>query len=186
MSDPDGDTPRQRTPRHEGRQNVLRATLELLAERDPDQITVRDIAERSGHHHRFVQEWFGGKSNLFAEAFKEMSLELAERLDFNRPTNQVPDPMTVRVIRLMNWLVSNDPAAMKGDRLRPVMNRLQHMYEDRFGIAPETAVLLAQRMMFVMSGMVLFKDVVAAGELELARQVVLEFEIARLLGTRPG
>lgn len=186
MSVDESESPRSRTPRHEGRQNMLRATLELLAERSPEEITVRDIAERSGHHHRFVKDWFGGKTNLFVEAFYEMNVELANLVDFNRPMTQIPDPVTVRSVRLMNWLVANDPDALKGDRLRPVMNRLRHMYEDRFGIAPDTALLLAQRMMFLISGTVLFKDVVAAGDLDPMRHLALEFEIARLLGTRPG
>jgi len=132
---------------------MVRATLELLAERDPDQITVRDIAER---------------------------------LDFNRPTSEIPDPLVRRVVRLMNWLIANDPGSISRDRMRPVLSRLQHMYEDRFGIDPVTASLLAQRLMFLMSGLVLFKDVVAAGSDDIPRQVVLEFEVARLLGTRPG
>jgi len=177
---------RKRTPRHEGRQNVLRATLELLAERHPDQITVREIAERSGHNHRFIAEWFGGKTRLFAEAFESMNLELADRLDFDRGPGAVPDPMTVRAVHLMNWLTANDPGSVSADRMRPVVNRLQHMYQDRFGIDTDTAMLLAQRIMFLVSGMVLFKDVVAPGSLDLSRQILLEFDIARRLGTRPG
>jgi AcrR family transcriptional regulator len=181
------DARRPRTPRHEGRQNMLRATLELLAERHPDAITVRDIAERSGHNHRFVQEWFGGKTQLFAEAFHELSLEVADRLDFNRPDTQIPDPLVVRVIELMNWLVASDAQAVTGARMRPILNRLQHMYQDRFGIEGDTALLMAQRLMFLMSGVVLFKDVIGAGVgVDVPRQVLLEFEIARRLGTRPG
>lgn len=166
---------------------MLRATLELLAERGPDAITVREIAERSGHNHRFIQEWFGGKTNLFAEAFHELNLDVADRLDFNRPVTQIPDPLVARVIQLMNWLVANDAQGITGDRMRPILNRLQHMYEDRFGIDTDTALLMAQRAMFLMSGMVLFKDVIGAGVgIDMPRQVLLEFEIARRLGTRPG
>lgn len=186
MASVKSDVSRHRTPRHEAEQNILRATLELLAEKDPDQITVREIAERSGHNHRFVKEWFGGKTRLFAKAFEELNLHLAERLDFNRPTSEIPDPGVAQVVRLMNWLVANDPGSISRDRMRPVLNRLQHMYEDRFGIDDYTSLLLAQRMMFLISGLVLFKDVVAAENHDLPRQVALEFEIARLLGTRPG
>ena len=182
----ENDAPRQRTPRHEARRNVLQATIELLAERDPDQITVREIAERAGHHHRFIQDWFGGKTSLFVEAFQEINTELAERIDFNRPNPTGPDPLVVRAVRLMNWLVANDPASVTGERMRPVINRIQHMYQDRFGVDPDTARLLAQRMMCIMSGMVLFQDVFAIESLDVPRQLQLEFEIARNLGTRPG
>jgi AcrR family transcriptional regulator len=186
MSAVESDVPRPRTPRHEARQNVLRATLTLLAERDPDQITVREIAERAGHHHRFIQDWFGGKTSLFAEAFHELTLQLASRIDFARANPTGPDPLVVRSVRLMNWLVANEPTAVTGDRMRPVVNRLQHLYIERFGIEPDTARLLAQRMMFLMSGVVLFKDAFGISNVDIPRQVELEFEIARLLGTRHG
>ena len=179
-------TPRQRTPRHEARRNVLRATLELLSEREPDQITVREIAERAGHHHRFIQDWLGGKANLFAEAFQEINTELAGLIDFNRTSPAGPDPLVVRAVRLMNWLVANDPASVTGERMRPVITRVQNMYQDRFGIDPEMARLLAQRMMFLMTGVVLFSDVFGMEQVDVPRQVELEFEIARRLGTRPG
>jgi hypothetical protein len=70
--------------------------------------------------------------------------------------------------------------------MRPVINRLQHLYEDRFGIDTDTARLLAQRMMFLMSGVVLFKDAFGISSVDIPRQVELEFEIARRLGTRHG
>ena len=111
---------------------------------------------------------------------------MADRLDFNRPGAEIPDPLTVRSVRLLNWLIANDPDSVTGDRMYPLVNRLKHMYEDRFGIDPDTAALLAQRIMFLMSGMILFKDVFGVGGVDLPRQVILEFEIARRLGTRPG
>jgi hypothetical protein len=60
------------------------------------------------------------------------------------------------------------------------------MYQDRFGIETETARLLAQRMMFLITGVVLFKDVFGFAEMDIPRQVALEFDIARSLGSRPG
>jgi AcrR family transcriptional regulator len=186
MSSTETEPTRTRTPRHEARQNVLNATLELLTERDPEQITVRDIAERSGHHHRFIQDWFGGKANLFAEAFQEINAEIAQMIGFEGDVSTGPDPLIVRSVRLMNWLVANDPSSVTGERMRPVVNRVQNMYQDRFGIDADTARLLAQRMMFIMTGVVLFKDVFGVAEIDLPKQVALEFDIARRLGTRPG
>ena len=69
--------------------------------------------------------------------------------------------------------------------MRPVITRVQNMYQDRFGIDPEMARLLAQRMMFLMTGVVLFSDVFGMEQVDVPRQVELEFEIARRLGTRP-
>lgn len=165
---------------------MLNATIELLNERDPESITVRDIAERSGHHHRFIQDWFGGKTNLFAEVFQEMNVEIAGMINFDRSDSGTPDPLIVRSVRLMNWLIANDPTSVTGERMRPVVTRVQNMYQDRFGIEPDTARLLAQRMMFIMTGVVLFADVFGMEQIDIPQQVALEFDIARRLGSRPG
>ena len=62
-------TTQTRTPRAIGIEHMVEATIRLLQDRSPEQITVRDIAEASGHHHRFVQAWFGGKVGLLRAVF---------------------------------------------------------------------------------------------------------------------
>ncbi len=186
MPDAARDGSRTRTPRHEARQNVLNATLELLRDHDPESITVRDIAERSGHHHRFIQDWFGGKTHLFAEAFQELNVEIAGMITFDVSGASYPNENIVKSVKLMNWLTANDPALVTGERMRPVVTRVQNMYQDRFGIDPSTARLLAQRIMFLVTGVVLFAEVFGLENVDIPQQMALEFDMARRLGTRPG
>jgi hypothetical protein len=86
----------------------------------------------------------------------------------------------------MNWLTANDPALVTGERMRPVVTRVQNMYQDRFGIDPSTARLLAQRIMFLVTGVVLFAEVFGLENVDIPQQMALEFDMARRLGTRPG
>ena len=67
----------RRTPRDVGMANMVAAARALLDDRPPEEITVRDIAAASGHHHRFVQAWFGGKVGLFRTVFDQMVDELS-------------------------------------------------------------------------------------------------------------
>ena len=48
---------------------MVAATRDLLGERSAELITIRDVAEASGHHHRFVQAWFGGQGALLRVVF---------------------------------------------------------------------------------------------------------------------
>ena len=65
-------TAQPRTPRAIGIEHMIDATIRLLQDRTPDQITVRDVALAAGHHHRFVQAWFGGKVGLLRAAFDRL------------------------------------------------------------------------------------------------------------------
>src|SRR4029079_12017182 len=104
--------PQTRTRRPDGMNNMIEATARLLRERQPDQITVRDIAQASGHHHRFVQAWFGGKVGLFRATFDRMIHESAEQVGapLERRTGFEPDLQAIAV--LMNWLVAADPSSL--------------------------------------------------------------------------
>ena len=68
----------------------LDATILLLQDRSPDQITVRDVAQASGHHHRFVQAWFGGKVGLLREAFDRLRRAAAAAASRVRPGRRTP------------------------------------------------------------------------------------------------
>jgi len=71
-------TRRSPTPREEGMANIVAATLEILDTTPPQDVTIRQVAEKSGHHHRLIVEWFGGKHELFAVAFETIFRSLIE------------------------------------------------------------------------------------------------------------
>lgn len=181
------ETPRRRprTSRDDARQNMLRAARELLEDRDPDTVTVREIAERAGHHHRFVQDWFGGKAGLYLEVLNEMTVELAAAMEL-RPAEAVPDLRIVRAVRMLSWLTANAPEAAGGDRMRPLVNRMASFYRDRFGVEVDKAQLLARHAVLVFTGYVLFKDAFGLTEEDYAEMVDIQFRLGQVFGTRSG
>jgi AcrR family transcriptional regulator len=176
---------RARSSRDEGRTNLLRATLELLEQRDPDEITVRDIAQRAGHHHRFVQDWFGGKAGLYLAALNETAGEIAEAIAF-RPPGAQPIPAITRGVKLMTWLAANDPERISGERMRPVISRMAAFYHDRFGVEPDDALLLAKHTALVITAYVMFKDAFGVEPTDYPRLGELQIRLGQLLGTRGG
>ena len=46
--------------------NIVSATIRLLQDHGPPEVTLRDVARESGHGHRLIVEWFGGKRGLYA------------------------------------------------------------------------------------------------------------------------
>ena len=60
----------RRTPRDVGMANMVAAARALLDDRPPEEITVRDIAAASGHHHRFVVDQKSTEARLAAKAQK--------------------------------------------------------------------------------------------------------------------
>jgi len=173
-------TPQLRTPRDQGEQHMLDATIRLLHERHADEITVRDVAELAGHHHRFVQAWFGGKVGLFRAAFDRMILDIAERMEAPIPSDRfAPDAQVTT--RLMNWLVAADPASLDGPRPTPIIDHLAAAYEARYSFPPDVARLMALRVVGMSVAGMLFGGVLGLTDDDVPALAALEREVAELL-----
>jgi AcrR family transcriptional regulator len=65
--------------RPHGRAEVMAAvqavTVEMLAERGPRDVTIRDVAERAGVNHALVHRYFGSKEELFRAVFAGLSAQ---------------------------------------------------------------------------------------------------------------
>ena len=125
---------------------MVDATIRLLQERSPEQITVRDVAEESGHHHRFVQAWFGGKVGLFRAVFDRMTEASAERIRSQAPLAQPFGPDVRIAVALMNWIVAAEPGSLDGPRPTPIIDEVAETYRRQFGLDGEVARLMALRM----------------------------------------
>lgn len=182
---PDG-TRAHPTLREDGRANILGATVALLRERSPDELTIREIAQAAGHHHRFVSAWFGGKSGLYREALPVLVANVVAQddqfLDDVMPLALVlVSPDLRAAISLVGWLAQHDPEWFANER-EPVMERaLLTIYTTRFGLDPETAWLLVQRMMAMGLGVVVFPELLDTSREAMARHRALELRICRLL-----
>ena len=174
-------TPTTRTRRPDGMENMVDATVRLLQDRSPEQITVRDVAEASGHHHRFVQAWFGGKVGLFRAVFDRMTEASAERL---RRESMLPQPFgpDVRmVITLMNWLVAAEPGALDGPRPTPIIDQVTDTYHELYGLDRDLARLMALRMVGASIAAVLFPGPMGVTSDDVAAVAALERDLAVLL-----
>jgi AcrR family transcriptional regulator len=166
---------------------MVEATVKLLRERPPEQITVRDIAEASGHHHRFVQAWFGNKVGLFRAAFDRMLEARAEGMAGTILPGGMLDADLQAIVRLMNWLVATDPASLEGPRTTPILDRLVEIYRDQYGFSQDMARLMALRVVSASIAGLLFPgplgitsdDIGAIGRLERRLAELLAESIAR-------
>jgi AcrR family transcriptional regulator len=176
--------PRARTPRAEGERNMVDATVALLRERGPDKVTIRDVATASGHHHRFVQAWFGGKVGLFTAAFDRMTQDVAEALPLPIDSADGFRPETRALATLMNWLVANAPGSLDGPRPTPIIDRLRTMYQDGFGLEPDLARLMAIRFVATSLAAMLFADPLGLSDEDIEDLAAVEIRIAGLLNRR--
>lgn len=161
-------------------EHMVAAAAELLREHAPEAITVRDVAGRAGHHHRFVAAWFGGKTGLFLEAFDRLAIEATSAVGFPAIRSSIA-PEVVRVARLMNWLVANDPSAFAHRRATPLIDRVTRIYAEDLGLGPDLARLAAQRVIAGAISLVLFPDPLGLGPDDVGRHIELEVRVAMLL-----
>ena len=170
-----------RTPRAIGIEHMIDATIRLLQDRSPDQITVRDVAQASGHHHRFVQAWFGGKVGLLRAAFDRVLEEAVRRI----PSTFVAREGFSREVRtaasLMNWLMAADPGSLDTPRPRPIVDRVTEIYRTEFDFDDDLARLMALRLVSAATSIILFSGPLGIANDDLPALMQLEIDVARLL-----
>lgn len=179
MDSTDRGTRAARTPREDGKRHMVDAAIDLLSEFPPEQITTRDVAERAGHHHRFVSAWFDGKVGLFQAAFDQLGNEVARSLVFP-PTRDGINPEVVRLVHLLNWLVANGSPSLVGPHSTPLIDRVEQLYIDQLGISVEHARLFAQRIVASAISMVLFAGAIGVQPADLQRHIAFELRLATL------
>jgi len=175
--------PQTRTPRDQGIEHMVTAAIRLLEVRDPDHITVRDIAAESGHHHRFVQAWFGGKVGLFRAAFDRLNLEAADRIRDSFVSDRGFAADVLASARLMNWLVAAEPGALDGPRPTPIIDQVVEQYRLRYGLEHDTARLMTLRLVGAALAGMLFAGPLGLEPEDVPELAHLEVELATLLAT---
>ena len=171
---------RPRTSRTQGRRNIIEATITLLATRTPDEITVRQIAEESGHHHRMVQAWFGGKIPLFLAVHEQLNEAIAER--WCNPLGSVDNSDLVRMTTaLMNWLIAADPSVFESRTGTPILDQLTSIYEASYGLDPRDARMMALRSVAGSITATLFPGPLGISDQDVAELANFEERLVQLL-----
>ena len=173
--------PQTRTPRAVGMEHMVTATVQLLRERSPDQITVRDVAEAAGHHHRFVQAWFGGKVGLLRAAFDRLLEDLAQSIDDPHGPHRGFRLEVYTAASLLNWLMAIDPESLDQPRPTPIIHKISNIYRTRFGLDDDLSRLMALRLVGGALSVILFGAPLGITPDDLVALRKLEFDVAGLL-----
>jgi AcrR family transcriptional regulator len=162
-------------------EHMVSATVRLLYERSPDQITVRDVAEAAGHHHRFVQAWFGGKVGLLQAAFDRLLDELAQNINAPHEPNIGFRREVFIAASLMNWLMAVDPESLDHPRPTPIIDKIAEIYRAQFGLDEPLARLMGLRLVGGALSVILFGGPLGITSDDVNALRRLEFEVAGLL-----
>lgn len=171
---------RPRTSRDQGRRNIIEATIALLATRSPDAITVRQIAEESGHHHRMVQAWFGGKIPLFLAVHEQLNEAIAAQLTPPLGRDGLSEQVRMTTA-LMNWLIAADPTVFENRTSTPILDQLTSIYESVYGLDPRDARMMALRSVAGSITAALFPGPLGISDRDVAELAAFEERLVQLV-----
>ncbi len=101
-------TRQPRRTREQGMELLINAAFELVREKTPDDISIREIASLAKVHHRFIAEWFGGKAQLLLIVHSRNADNI---LGLTSTVNSMRKPQVILVInqqlQLSLWLMRN-------------------------------------------------------------------------------
>lgn len=148
--------PRQHpTPREEGKANIIAATIALLETTPPQDLTIRDIASASGHHHRLIIEWFGSKGGLLHAVFEEVFRALIESGELF--TGSVATRPEVRkVFGLFNYVQMHHPEFIFSMRSWLTLDAMEDRLKTVRNMSDEQARLVARQLAAHALGLALF------------------------------
>lgn len=166
-------------PRDEVEKRLKATTLELLLDLPPDDITLRQIAEKSECHHPNIPTYFGSKAGLFEAVFPSAVAAIAAT---NIPSSfRQPSKELIRLVRLAAWLEKNSVDFFDKRPGRPLVKTLSEIYINRFHINELDAHLLSQRLMALMMGAILYPSAIGLQSDEFVQQFDLEMRIVQHL-----
>lgn len=137
--------------------NVIAATHKLLETIPPQKITMRDIALESGHGHRLIVEWFGGKGGLFREVILGVFEHLAS-VGALRGADVPLRPDVRKAFQIFNYMQMNHPDYVQGVRDHSVMNMLEERLVTNFNVPADRARLISGRISILAMGIAVFRD----------------------------
>jgi AcrR family transcriptional regulator len=120
-------------------QRLVDTALRLLLTRDPESLTIREIAAQAKTHHRYIPDYFGGEEGTF---------------------KTFPSPELVRMIRLVSWLAVNEPKWFKTRKNGRVLEAVSAYYQNTYGLNDANARHMAQKLVAAVVVSVLYPEIV--------------------------
>ena len=137
--------PSQRRPRRsrdEGKDLLLAAAADLLRTRNPDDISVREIGDQATIHHRFINEWFGGKVGLFRAVHESWARDISgiiATITSSGAISRATFESIQRQVLLVAWLIQNESEFDDLEAAFPAITSGRSTLEENFGLAYEDA-----------------------------------------------
>ena len=137
---------RPRRSREEGKDLLLTAAADLLRTRNPDDISGREIGDRATIHHRFINEWFGGKVGLFRAVHESWARDISEIVATITRAGAIP-PATFesmqRQVLLVAWLIQNESEFDDLEEAFPAITSGRSTLMENFGMPYDDADMTA-------------------------------------------
>jgi len=140
-------------------QRLVDTALRLLLTRDPESLTIREIAAQAKTHHRYIPDYFGGKGPLFVEVFPRASASIVGIVE-EGTFKTFPSPELVRMIRLVSWLAVNEPKWFKTRKNGRVLEAVSAYYQNTYGLNDANARHMAQKLVAAVVVSVLYPEIV--------------------------
>ena len=177
--EPPAGTPKRSQRSRTETMNLLRAaTLELLETINPNDLTIRDIADRAGVYHRYVPDYFGGKAELLADVYPIVQAQAAAGL---APLDgDTLRPEIIHLAHLAVWLSQNRDSGVPTES-REIAEQLMSTFTTELGLDDTVALLLAQRLMAGVITIAAFPDVISDKPIDITAHRALELKLLQLL-----
>ena len=140
-------------------ERLVDTALHLLLTRDPESLTIREIAAQAKTHHRYIPDYFGGKGPLFAEVFPRASASIVGIVE-EGTIKTFPSPELVRMIRLVSWLAVNEPKWFRTRKNGMVLEAVTAYYQNTYELNDSNARHLAQKLVAAVVVSVLYPDII--------------------------
>jgi AcrR family transcriptional regulator len=140
-------------------ERLVDTALRLLLTRDPESLTIREIAAQAKTHHRYIPDYFGGKGPLFVEVFPRASASIVGIVE-EGTFKTFPSPELVRMIRLVSWLAVNEPKWFSTRKNGRVLEAVTAYYQNAYGLNDANARHMAQKLVAAVVVSVLYPEIV--------------------------
>jgi AcrR family transcriptional regulator len=181
MAKSPADPPKRRYRSRASSMEALRsAALEALTTVGPEQVTIREIAERADVAHVYIPQYFGGKAELLADIYPTAAIEAAQAFSWPYVATAEIRPELLRLARLTLWLSANHPDGVPSGP-RPLATRVTNAITQTFELDDRTANLVTERLIALVLVFASAPTAISPEPIDLAAHIHLEMRLLTAL-----